>query len=408
MSGGSFMKTSFLRRSLLILCLVFAGNSVAFAEPEKVEHRDNNTRFTLELFQRLGKDGENLAFSPSSIETAFAVALSGARGDTANEIARVFHTSPGGEDRFILELEEQLSLLGKKGDLQVSTANGLWIATTLPIIRDFIELAKTKFHAEVRPGDFQNAAETVRQEINAWVLKKTQEKIPDLIAPGMLDAATSLVIVNALYFKGDWQAEFKKESTYIGDFLNGRGKTLQVPLMPQLGYFNYSDSNEAQLLELPYKGDDISMLVLLPKSRDGLKRLEESLTETSLASMINTLNSKEVSVTLPKFKMRNSMRLADVLQSLGIKTAFVFKQADFSGIEATKSVFISEVIHQAFIQTDEKGTEAAAATAIVMESGSMRQQEQPVIFNADHPFLFFLRETKTGGILLMGRVADPS
>ncbi len=407
--------TRTLLGSLVVgLALLIVQPKRVHAEIEQAAPPTGNAPFAFDLFSRLGSSGPdkrtigNLAFSPYSIEAAFAVAGSGARGDTAAEIAHVFHSAPGADDPLVTDFEARVAKLQAEGSIHLATANGLWVGSQISLLDAFVARAKERFHAEIRAADFEHAAEKARQDINSWVSGVTRGKIPELISKGVLQAATSLVIVNAFYFKGDWDSPFEKEATVSGDFHTADGRTLQVPQMSQAHMFGYAENTAAQLLDLPYLGGSISMILVLPKAKDGLQALEQSLTAESFSALLQSAARARVLVTLPKFTIRTSLNLADVLKSLGIHAAFEYPQADFSGIEARRLLYISQVIHQTFVETDEKGTEAAAATAIVMRAGSAMMAQKSVEFTADHPFLFFLRERQTGAILLMGRVADPS
>ena len=413
MKHRSLLRRS-LGKSLAALGIMAFGSTTgapvepAFAAPQGEAVPEGNLKFSIEMFRALGKQGQNLAFSPSSVESAFAIALAGAKGETASEIEKVFHLPPGGEDRFVLELQEQIARLGRSGTLQIATANGLWISTSVRIAADFIALAKEKFQAEVRPGDFVHNAEKVRVEINDWVLTKTHDKIRELIARNSLDAASIAIIVNAFYFKGDWQSQFKHDGTYSEKFHLEGGNAHDAPFMHQVSSFAYAESTDVQAVELPYVGGEVSMVIILPKENGGLKKLESSMSSATLSPLLQKLSATRVAIALPKFKNTTALNLAETLQSLGMKKAFIAKQADFTGIEATNQLYISDVIHQAFIQTDEKGTEAAAATAIEFVAGAAPMREELKTFKADHPFLYFLRERKTGAILMMGRVANPA
>ena len=374
---------------------------------EKAVFADDNSKFALELYARLKDSPGNLAFSPYSVEAAFAVLQMGARGETASQIAKTFHLPPGGEDRFILQIEEQLGRILRAGKIQVSTANALWIAKSFSVLEDFINLAKVKFHAEIRTADFMTGLEEARLAINAWVSEKTAARIPELLAPGVLKEYTKLVVVNAFSMKAAWLSPFRSDLTQEGDF-STPDKVLKRPLMFKRSKYVYGESKDVQIAELPYVGGDISLFIVLPKKKDGLPEVEKTLTSATLASLLASSSPRLLELTLPRFRVRSSFSLVEVLQSLGVKDAFSPAHADFSGIVADKSVMLSEVVHQAFVETDEAGTEAAAATAaLIVPKGAVVETSPAIPFRADHPFLYFLREKTSGGILMIGRVVDP-
>jgi len=252
--------------------------------------------------------------------------------------------------------------------------------------------------------NFATDAEGARKTINAWVEKQTRDKIKDLIQPGVLDSLTRLVLTNAIYFKGDWASPFKKDGTKDGDFFAADGQKVAAPMMHQTGHFGYLDGGELQALEMPYKGDALSMVVLLPKAKDGLPALEKKLSATSAVVWIAGLRKQQVQVAMPRFTTTAEFMLKETLSAMGMTDAFS-DRADFSGMDGVKDLFISAVIHKAFVDVNEEGTEAAAATAVVMKSTGM--PAPPVEFRADHPFVFLIRDTRSGCILFVGRMANP-
>ena len=231
------------------------------------------------------------------------------------------------------------------------------------------------------------------------------DKIRDLIPPGVLDALTRLVLTNAIYFKGDWLHPFKESATSGAPFWISSDRSIPAPMMQQTESFRYGESDLCQVLELPYAGDALSMFVLLPRERDGLRGLEEALTHEALVERTTALARRQVAVTLPKFKLTCQFSLAEVLRKMGMVDAFSVEAADFSGMTGRKDLYVSAVIHKAFVDVHEEGTEAAAATAVVMSLTAMPQR--PVTFRADHPFLLLIQHKPSGSILFMGRVADP-
>ncbi len=364
---------------------------------------ESNLDFSLKLYGKLAGGKGNLAVSPYSIEEALALALAGAKGETAKEIARVLYNSDSPSTRSSV-LRSALKQYSADGQVEINIANALWLQKSYRFLDDYLKTAQDAFQAELRYGDFVKAAESARLEINAWVSAVTKTKIPELIPAGMLDAATRLVVVNAIYFKADWKEAFNVQATQEQDFWKGDAEKIRVPMMSQSDEFRYYESDAAQLLELPYMGEKVAMLLLLPKGKDGLARLEQSLNASSLSQSIDKLQSQKVLVKLPRFKAEAKAQLGDILKSLGMRAAFS-RAADFSGMDGTRDLSISEVIHQAVVETDEKGTVAAAATAIAVRAASI--PKPPPQFIADHPFIYFIVDTASRNILFMGRVDDP-
>jgi len=237
------------------------------------------------------------------------------------------------------------------------------------------------------------------------VEKKTRNKIKNLIPKGVLNRLTRLVLTNAIYFKGNWESQFKKDRTKDGPFTLAGGEKVNVTMMNQTADFNYMETEDFQGLELPYVDNELSMIILLPKRVDGLAEFEKTLTLKNLSQWLAKLRKRKVIVSVPKFKMTSQFRLAEVLKSMGMTDAFVPDVADFSGMNGKRDLFISAVIHKAYVDVNEEGTEAAAATAVVVGITSM--PARPPVFRADHPFLFLIRDNHSGSILFIGRVTNP-
>jgi len=302
-------------------------------------------------------------------------------------------------------MEANLNAVQKKGQVKLSVANSLWPQQDYKLLKSFLSLVREHYGASVTPLDFR-ASEPARKMINIWVEDKTNQKIKDLIPGGVLSAATRLVLVNAIYFKGNWTSPFKAEETKEQPFRLQSGQTVQAPLMFQQKHLSYAEDDELQSLELPYAGDDLFMIVLLPRKADGLASLESSLSPANLAKWTQAMSSSDVKVYLPKFKMTCRFSLNDTLKAMGMSNAFDQAQADFSGMDGSRNLFISAAVHKAFVEVNEQGTEAAAATGIAM--GLTALPRRPIEFRADHPFIFLIRERSTGSILFIGRVTHPT
>ncbi|MBW2645389.1 MAG: serpin family protein [Deltaproteobacteria bacterium] len=368
---------------------------------------EGNTSFAFDLYKQL-KDAEgNLFFSPYSISTALAMTYAGARGKTEKQMAGALHFTL---DQKRLHpafacLEAQFNAAQNR-DIELNVANALWAQKDYVFLKEFLDLTAKNYGAAPNHVDFKRDCETARKEINAWVEQKTKNKIKDLIKRGVLDPLTRLVLTNAIYFKGNWGSQFNKSHTKEEPFRPATGKSVKVPLMTQTQEFRYTESDSLQILELPYVGDDLSMIVLLPGKIDGLAQLEADLNPENLNAWMGLLRKREVVVFLPKFKMTSQLSLAETLASMGMPDAFR-PNADFSGMDGTKTLYISAVVHKAFVDVNEEGTEAAAATGVVMRLTSALPTPPPV-FRADHPFVFLIRDNHSGSILFLGRIVDPT
>jgi len=369
--------------------------------------------FAFDLYAKLATaDNGNLFFSPNSIQTALAMTWAGARGDTSAQMATVLHL-PAGSNTVNKDFGDFLKLLnapvnadGKPRGYLLSVANALWGQSGYAFLPPFLKLLKTDYGAGLHEVDFKSDSEGARQEINAWVAKETVDKIQNLIGPGALTSKTRLVLTNAIYFKGTWQDPFEKQSTHDETFHLSATSQIQVPTMYRAGNYGYTENSNYQALQLPYAGGDLAMVILLPRAVDGLPQLEKALTPQAMADVLEGIHDQEVHVSIPKFKMTAEFELAPVLESMGMRDAFG-TGADFSGMTGNRDFSISAVIHKAFVEVNEQGTEAAAATGVEMAM-AMAMPEQPVDFVADHPFLFIIRDERSGAILFMGRLANPN
>ena len=371
-------------------------------------------RFAFNLYGQLKGDGGNLFFSPQSISTALAMACCGARGETGRQMVSVMgfqEDRPIGPEQMAAACGEFLAALrgdGKPRAYELSAANALWGQKGYGFLPDYLALLDRSFGAGLKEVDFAADTEGSRQTINAWVEKETRDRIKDLIPPGLLQPLTRLVLVNAIYFKGTWAKPFKKDATADGDFFVAAGQKVQTPLMNQTGNFGYYDAGQWKALEMPYKGNELAMVILLPAQVDGLAEMEKDLAAGKvLGDLAANLKTRQVRVTVPRFKTTASILLGKTLAAMGMTLAFQAGKADFSGMNGGKEpLWIGEVVHKAFVDVNEEGTEAAAATAIIMKGTAMRMDEPPV-FRADHPFVFLIRDTRSGCILFVGRVENP-
>jgi serpin B len=376
--------------------------------------KGNNT-FAFDLYARLRAREGNLFFSPYSISSALAMACAGARGETETQMISVLHL-PKDREHATAEfaaLNKSLNGTGEERPYQLNVANALWGAlrgeTGAGFLPDFIKAVQTGYDGEIKELDFGQAPDQSRLTINQWVEQKTAEKIKGLLPAGSILPSTLLVLTNAIYFKGTWVRSFDEKLTQPSDFMVTKDRKVTAPLMTQEANFGYMEQPGIQVLELPYNGEELSMIVILPRQLpgevDGLPAFESSLTEEKLTGMISSLSSHKVIVYLPKFTIAPSFELAQTLSEMGTPLAFN-SHADFSGMNGKRDLFFSAVFHKAFVNVDEKGTEAAAATAAVAVRSAMVHRP-PIVFRADHPFLFLIRDKRSGSILFMGRMTNP-
>lgn len=378
---------------------------------DAVELATGNARFACDLYAQLKTSKGNLFFSPFSVSSALAMTSAGARGETATQMEKALRVPFAAEKLppAYCALLAHLDAVQTKGHVQLGVANSLWPQKEFAFLDSYLALAKEYYHAAATPLDYKQNEPAARAAINGWVAEKTKDKIQNLIA-GPLNANTRLVLVNAVYFKGDWALPFEKENTRSEPFYRSENTSVDIPLMHHKGNYRYAESDGIQILELPYAGRDLSMFVLLPvgKTPEALATVEQALSVENFHQWRSKMRSRAVILTLPKFKITwGSTSLLPALKALGMGGAFSLA-ADFSGLTGAKGLFVDEVFHKAFVDVNETGTEAAAATSVGMRTTSIQlRPPPPVMFRADHPFLFFIQENSTRSILFMGRVAAP-
>ena len=373
---------------------------------------EGNTAFALDLYGKLKAEDGNLFFSPYSISTALAMTYAGARGDTRTQMATALHFPAADLDvpaidvnAAFLDLQTHIQKIGEAGNVRLEVANSLWPHKTYPFLPEYLALTKKYYGVSITPLDYTQP-EAARVTINNWVEDKTQKKITNLIPSGALDPLTRLVLVNAIYFKGNWASQFLASQTEDAPFYMMPKHQVSVRMMKQKMVFRYAEFDTLQVIEVPYVRNELSMLVLLPKNGTTLAQLEKDFSASNLKKW-RTMSYHEVRLFLPKFKMTwQSSSLNSAMQSLGIRDAFVDGKADFSGLDGSKYFYIGGIIHKAFVDVNEDGTEAAAASSIAF--GVESRPPPPPVFRADHPFLFVIQENRTGSILFMGRVVNPN
>jgi serpin B len=370
---------------------------------------ESNNLFAIDLFRQIQSKSENLIFSPYSIGTVLAMVYSGSAGKTATEMAEVLYF-PRQDWLDPVESGMRMSILAT--DTMPGTdfrlANAIWAQEGFSFLPAYLARLEKYYDAPLTLVDFveQSNREESRIKINHWVEEKTNNRIRDLIQPGILDASTRLVLTNAIYFNGGWMFPFDKEATAPSLFHISKQESIKTDFMHQTGSYPYYEDEEIQAIGLPYENNRMVMMVLLPKSIDGWRMISQVMDRDRINLVISELGTREVQLSLPKFRSELQINLREALTSMGMGTAFS-RYADLSGMTGEKNLYVDEVIHKAFIEVSETGTEAAAATAAIIGLKSSLRDD-PVRFNADHPFVFFLHDRQTGCIIFTGRLVKPS
>jgi serpin B len=371
----------------------------------------DNSGFALDLYQQLRAGDGNLFFSPYSISLALAMTYAGARGETEQEMAEVLHFGLP-QDRLhpafnslAIELAERgKGAQGKDGEgFRLNIVNAIWGQKDYKFLSSFLDTLAENYGAGLRVLDFIKAPEESRITINDWVSEQTEGKIKDLIPQGMIDELTRLVLTNAIYFNAAWAVPFNENATSDGVFHLLSGDEVTVPMMRQTESLGYTEGDNYQAVELPYDGNELSMVILLPQSGE-FDTFEGSLDSEKLNGILDELGYRQVDLTMPKFEFESSFDLKGTLAEMGMPVAFS-PGADFSGMTGNRELSITDVVHKAFVSVDEAGTEAAAATAVIV--GLTAVPETPVTVNVDRPFVFLIRDIETGALIFVGRVLNP-
>jgi len=388
-----------------------------------------NTTFALNLYSQLATNSGNLFFSPYSISTCLAMLYAGASGNTEQQMSQVlgFGTNQQQFASLFGELQAELEADQQTNAIELNLANALWTQEGYPFLPAFLQTATNQYKANVNQADFVTEASEVTDEINNWVAQETQNKIQNIVPVGLINADTRFVLANAIYFLGVWTTSFEETNTTTQPFHLSGTTFVEAPLMHQPFLvedgngnpitFNYMDNwwwnesggytiptNGYQALELPYGNNQLSMVILLPSQVDGLGQLEGQLTPSFLSNVLLQMVAQQVEIFLPRFTLESTFDLANTLAAMGMPDAFTPGVADFSGIDGNRDLCISFVLHKAWGQVNEAGTQAAAATVVVGTGGALRPRP---VFRADHPFLFLIRDTQTGSVLFLGRLTNP-
>lgn len=389
---------------IFAVCMLVAGSTAHAAPNDRDVLVAGNTAFAFDLYKQLVKEkaDTNVFFSPISISTALAMTYAGARGNTEKEMAQALRFDLT-QKRLHPAYEQLLSGLKGNRSYQLAIANRLWGQKGYKFLPDFLKTAATNYQGGFQELDFIGSTEPSRETINAWIEEKTNKKITNLLVRGDITVATRLVLTNAIYFKGSWAAKFDPKQTREAPFYLLAGAAGKADMMMQKGRFNYLEQELFQLLELPYAGEKLSMIVLLPKKGVDFRKVEQMLSPDSLRRWRASMQEEDVVVFLPRFKTTMRFVINGELADLGMKDAFN-EAADFSGMTGRRDLYISLVIHKAFVDVNEEGTEAAAATAVVMSTKSMQRD---AMFRADRPFIFAILDKESGSVLFLGRLMNP-
>jgi serine protease inhibitor len=386
--------------------------SPAASAEDLTELADGNAALAFDLYRTLREKDGNLFFSPYSISTALAMTYAGASGETASQMAATLHFTLPAEslhpafNAYALDLQARAEQATEGTPFELSIANSLWGQQGFPFLQRFLDLLAVNYGAGMRLVDYESDPEGARKAINDWVSDETREKIKDLIPQGAIDAMTRLVLANAIYFKAGWLNPFEEIATSPESFHLLEGSTVEVPMMHQSKSYGYVRGDGYQAIELPYQNSNTSMLIILPDEGQ-FKAVEGQLNPAMMTDVLSRMTYGPVNLGLPKFTYESAFNLNQALTDLGMTDAFDPGRADFSGMDGARDLYISQVLHKAFVSVDEKGTEAAAATAVIMELTSAPMDE-PFTFTVDRPFIYMIRDQQSGTILFLGRVMDPS
>ena len=381
-------------------------NSEPMTEGESIQQSliEGNNQFTLELFSNLSSANENIIISPFSVSSALAMTYAGAKNNTQSQMSYVLHFNHNQEvlHTDFSQLLSNIKALNSDGN-EVNIANSLWVQNKFKLQESYLKTIKTNYASDVQSVDFVLESEKTRGTINKWVESKTNQKIKDLIPVGGITKSTMLVLTNAIYFLGTWENKFDVKNTTESLFYLNEEAKVNAPFMRQTAKFKYFEDEFIQVIDLPYAKNKLSMIVVMPKEKFGLMKITKAMLNDNYTHILAGLQMQKVAISLPKFKASSSFDLGAKLSEMGMPDAFT-SAADFSGITGSKDLNISKIMHKAFIEVNEKGTEAAGATTVVMEKTSYVKTP---VFTADSPFLYLIKDNISGSILFIGKIVNP-
>jgi len=390
------MKKLFLSISICLMAYLSSGQSI----------NEDNNKFAIKLLQKIANTSDNSFYSPYSISTALFMTTAGAKNETEKQMLSVLSLESNTSD-YHKKFGEHNALVEKKDKIQLNIANAIWMQKGFKFQKSFIDILSSAYKAKLNEGNFASNPDAEAKKINKWVEAKTKDKIKDLIAPGVLKSNTKMVLVNAIYFYGGWSKEFDRAKTEEDNFYLANNSSSKAKFMHAEYKMNYAADNDFELLSIPYQNNEASMLVFLPKSKANSEKAFKSLTYDKYIQLSSLLITHKVNLTFPKFKMTSQFELSKTLSEMGMPLPFT-DEADFSGMSTQDELKINKVIHKAFVEVSEKGTEAAAATAVIMTTKSaMPGKDETIYFTADHPFIFMIRDNASGQILFVGTLNKP-
>ena len=365
-----------------------------------------NNKFAIDFYRQISDSPKNIFFSPVSMYVAFSILYEGARENTAQQMQDVFGFEPDRDARHNSTSHFISSINRDDPHIELSTANALWIANWFEPYDSYTSVAQETYHSTSEKVDFLDEDDGVKK-INQWASDNTNGKIDKVITTASVNPLTAMIINNAIYFKGTWATQFPEENTAESTFWKNSEDSVDTDFMRMLGVFNYTKSDDAQILKMSYEGDRISMLVILPDDIDGLKQIEDSMSHEQIKQWTQNLHKQQVEVSMPKFQITERYVLNGALKNLGMSDAFSSEEADLGGITdiSQRILYVTTATQDTFIDVNEEGTEAAAVTSII--AGTVSVPPPPPRFIADHPFLFIIQDDESGTILFMGRISDP-
>jgi serpin B len=394
------------RLFLMVTGTLLMFSTISYTNAQSTDQQflvDGNTAFAFDLYQAIYEDFDgNLFYSPYSISAALAMTYAGANDDTAAQMAATLHFDLPQERLHTAFADLASALESDEGNFNLNIANALWGQAGFGFKSDFLSLLETSYGAGLREVDFTSDPEATREAINAWIEDATEEKIRDMVPEGVINSLTRLVLANAIYFNAIWLHTFEESATFDEPFILLDGTEINVPTMHQQARFNYAAGEGYQVVSLPYADSTMAMTIILP---DDFSAFETELDAETFKRIQDSLTSEKVRLSMPKWTIAYSLGLSPTLQKMGLTAAFNPDQADFSGM-AEESLFISDVLHKAFVKVDETGTEAAAATVITMETTSLVTDYIDLQIN--RPFVFAITDQTNGSVLFLGRVMNPT
>ena len=398
---------------MLMLILILPALAPAADSPVIVEKLvKDNTVFAIELYKKLCSETGNISISPYSISASLAMACAGARGNTQKQMTETlrFSVEPKNVQPAFESLRLILDKLEGNGGVSLNVANSLWPQKGYDIFPEYKDLLKTYYGASTISLDYKSQPGEAIKTINEWVEGRTQGRIKDIITPDAINPNTKMVLTNAICFKGDWEEKFDDDLTEDSKFFISSDNSTEIQMMKHTGMFKYADIESLQILEIPYAGNELSMIAILPKDTEGIRALERNISSENLNIWKAKMGSTKVLAHIPRFKILSSFDLSDALVSMGMIDAFNSRDANFNGIAPRNDdpLFLSTVIHKAFVEVNEEGTQASAATSMIATDEISLNDAQIPVFQADHPFIFLIQENQTGSILFMGRVSEPT